>query len=328
MTPQSAPPALKKETTGMGVLQTSAPTEQRSRPARRAHHRRSWVPYLLVAPAAIMFLLVIAYPFLQSLAYGLYRESLLTPGSKFVGLRNVQADLGDPKFWTIVAQTGVFVAASTLLAFVIALAVALALNTAIVARTFWRSALLLPWILPGVVVSFLWMWIFDTNYGLLNAVVSALGGPSHTNWLNTPSFAMAAIIVAKVWHSFPWMAVLLLASLQGVPPEIHDAALVDGATGWRKQVHVVLPQIRSAIALTLLLETIWGLQQFEIPYVMTGGGPAGSTETLSIALYKSAFTRFDLGQAGAIGILWTVLMAGLVAVYMWYTIKQERRAKA
>lgn len=284
-------------------------------------------PYLLAAPALILFLGVIAYPFSQSLLDGFFKRSLLTNVSTYVGLSNLQALVSSSSFWQVVEQTAVFVGVSTLGAFVVALFLALALNTRIPAKGFLRTAFLVPWILPGVVVSFLWSWIFDTNYGVLNGIISLLGGGHGVgiNWLATPGLAMIAIIIAKIWHSFPWMMILILAALQGIPAETHDAAAVDGASAWKKQFFVILPQIRPALALCLLLETIYSLQQFDIPYVMTGGGPVGTTTTLSVDLYNTAFTDYNLGAAGAIGIAWTVLMAGLVVAYMIFTVRHESR---
>lgn len=304
------------------VTAAGGPSARRGRRAYRGRRQGSF-PYLLIVPSLVLFIGVIAFPFVQSLAYGFFDRSLLSDDSVFVGFENIVGQLSKSVFWRDVVNTIVFVGVSTLGAFVIALALALALNSRIKASGAWRTAFLIPWILPGVVVSFLWMWMFDTNYGLLNGVIVLLGGEGGINWLNSPTLAMAAVVVAKIWHSFPWMAILLLAALQGVPAEVHDAAAVDGAVGWKKQWFVVLPQIQPAIALTLLLETIWGLQHFEIPYVMTGGGPVGSTTTLSIELYKTAFSKFDLGNAGAIGILWTVLMGGLVVAYVIYTLRHE-----
>lgn len=291
----------------------------------RKSKRGASFPYLLVLPALVLFVLVIGYPFVQSLAFAFSDRSLLSTEEKFVGLENIAAFISAPSFGPILWQTIIFVGASTLGAFVIALALALALNTRMAAVGALRTGFLIPWILPGVVVSFVWLWIFDTNYGVLNAGIKMLGlGEGNTNWLDSPQLAMSAIIVAKIWHSFPWMTILILAALQGVPSEVHDAAAVDGASAWKKQIFVILPQIKPALALTLLLETIWGLQQFEIPYVMTSGGPVGSTTTFSIALYKAAFSDFDLGKAGAIGAIWTILMSLLVAIYVAYTIKQEK----
>lgn len=282
---------------------------------------------ILIAPALVLFVAVIGYPMVRSLVYGFYRGSLLTDVSTFVGFQNIANLLGTPSFWGMVWHTGVFVVISSVGAFALALSLALALNSRIPGKGIWRTSFLIPWVLPGVVVSFLWSWIFNTNYGLLNGVIATLGGPGDTNWLNSPTLAMAGVIIAKIWHSFPWMAVLLMAAMQGVPSEVHDAAAVDGARGWRKQWYVVLPQIKPAMALTLLLETIWGLQHFEIPWVMTGGGPVGSTTTLSIGLYKAAFNNYDLGQAGAIGIVWTLIMGVLAAIYGIYSVRQERAAR-
>lgn len=296
-------------------------------PARRRPMSSRTFAIILILPALLVFAAVIGYPFIQSLISGFFQGSLLNDERTFVGLDNVVGMVTTGSFWAMVAQTGIFVVLSTLGAILLALALALALNTRISGAGFWRTTFLIPWIVPGVVVSFLWSWIFNTNYGLLNTVVGALGGPQDTNWLNDPGLAMAAIIIAKIWHSFPWMAVLLMAAMQSIPAETHDAAAVDGARGWRKQVHIILPQIKAAIALTVLLELIWGLQHFEIPYVMTGGGPVGFTTTLSIGLYKQAFTNYDLGQAGAIGVAWTVIMAVLAIFYAVYSIREEKASR-
>lgn len=304
------------------TLSTAAATK---RGRGDAGHRR--FAYLMATPAMILFILVIAYPLVQALAYGFTNASLLTDSGEIIGLTGLTALLSDVAFWRVVGQTLIFVAGTTGGSFILALVMAMALNTRIRAVSVWRSALLIPWLLPGVVVSFLWAWIFNTNYGLLNGVIAWFGGAGDTNWLDSPTFAMIAVVIAKIWTTFPWMAVLLLAALQGVPEEVHDAAAVDGAKGWKKQWHVILPQIKPAIALTLLLEAIWGFQHFEIPYVMTGGGPVGSTTTLAVELYQAAFERFDLGEAGSIGIVWTALMSILVVVYLIYTSRQEQEAK-
>lgn len=293
------------------------------KPAKKS---RPVFPYLLVLPALTLFALVIAYPFAQSLAFAFYDKSLLGTEDTFVGLENVTDFVSSPTFGAVLWQTIVFVGASTLGAFGVALALALALNTRMAAVGALRTSFLIPWILPGVVVSFVWLWIFDTNYGVLNALLRLTGvGEGNTNWLDSPQLAMTAIVIAKIWHSFPWMTILILAALQGIPAEVHDAAAVDGASAWKKQMFVILPQIKPALALTLLLETIWGFQQFEIPWVMTSGGPVGSTTTFSIGLYKAAFSDFDLGKAGAIGLVWTLVMTVLVAVYVVYTLKQEKK---
>lgn len=146
-----------------------------------------------------LFLLVIGYPFVQSLFFGFQELGLIGGTGKFVGLKNLEGLMGSATFWQAVWQTGVFVATSTAGAMVLALVLALVLNASGRIATAMRTAFLIPWILPGVVVSFLWMWLFDTNYGLLNAFSYWLGGPADTNWLDTPGVAMVAVVVAKIW---------------------------------------------------------------------------------------------------------------------------------
>lgn len=294
---------------------------------KHAAVRQRRFAYALAAPAMVLFALIIAYPLIQALMYGFTDRSLLTDSGEFIALSGLAGLLSDPGFWKVIAQTLVFVAGTTLGSFILALAMAMTLNTRIRALALWRSALLIPWLLPGVVVSFLWAWILNANYGLLNGVAAWFGGSGDTNWLDSPVFAMIGVIMAKIWTTFPWMSVLLLAALQAVPEDVHDASAVDGATGWKKQAFVILPQIKPAIALALLLEAIWGFQHFEIPYVMTGGGPVGSTTTLAVELYQAAFERFDLGEAGAVGVVWTILMSALVVAYLIYMSKQEKEAK-
>lgn len=300
-------------------------------PVPRPRRRRSALtppafPYLIAAPAILLFALVVGYPFVQSLIYGLQDRSFLSGDATFVGFDNLASLFARAQFWKVVWQTIVFVGASSLGAFVVAIFLALALNTKLPARGVLRTISLFPWILPGVVVSFLWAWIFDAHYGVLNGIIHFISGGKGDliNWLGTPGLAMGAIIVARVWNTFGWMMVLILAALQGIPAETHDAAAVDGASGLKKQLYVVLPQIRPALVLALLLEIIHGFQQFDIPWVMTSGGPVGTTTTLSVDLYKAAFVNYDLGAAGAIGIAWSVLMAILVVVFMIYTMRQER----
>ena len=296
---------------------------------RRAALYPRWVPYVTAAPALLLFVGVVGYPFVQSLVYGFQRRSLLNGVATFIGFDNISRLLSQQMFWNVVWQTIVFVGCSSGGAFLLALFLALALNTRMRGRGILRTAFLFPWILPGVVVSFLWSWIFDAHYGILNGLIDIVSGGASQglNWLGTPGVAMMAIIVARAWNTFGWIMILILAALQGIPSETHDAAAVDGAYGLKKQLFVILPQIRPALVLALLLEIIHGFQQFDIPWVMTSGGPIGSTTTLSVDLYKAAFTNYDLGSAGAIGIAWTVIMAIIVVIFMIYTMHQEKGAK-
>ena len=297
-----------------------------SRSAPRAGSRLTTTTFavLLVLPGLALLVAVVLYPLIAALVTAFFQQSLVIPGRQFVGLDNIISVLqGD--FVDLLAQTLTFTVGTTLIPFVIGFALALALNTRIRGANVLRGFFLVPWLIPGVVVSFLWMWIFNANYGVLNGLLESVGvidGPEA--WLARPGTAMAAVIIAKSWQSFPWMMVMLLAGLQTVPGELHEAAEIDGAGVVRRFFAITVPHLKGIIGLVVLLEFIWNFQHFDIIYVLTGGGPAGATQTFATAVYETAFKGYDLGRAGALGLLWMVLLMVLVVVYVRFSEKGEK----
>lgn len=280
---------------------------------------------LLTAPGLALLAAVVVYPLVTALITAFFKQSLVEPGREFVGFQNI-VDVLTGDFLPLLSQTLVFTVGTTIAPFIVGFSLALALNTRIRGAKVLRGLMLIPWLIPGVVVSFLWMWIFNGNYGVLNAVLEGVGLIDEPQaWLANPTTAMVAVIVAKTWQSFPWMMVMLLAGLQTVPVELHEAAEIDGAGTVRRFFSITVPQMRGIIGLVLLLEFIWNFQHFDIIYVLTGGGPAGSTQTFATAVYETAFDGFDLGRAGALGLLWMVLLMGLVVVYVRLSEKGEKR---
>jgi multiple sugar transport system permease protein len=272
--------------------------------------------FLLAVPGLALFAAIVLYPLLSALFTGFFKQNLLLPGRTFVGLQNY-VDVLSKDFWPVLQHTLVFTAGATIAPFVIGFALALALNSGLKGSGFLRGLFLFPWVLPGVVVSFLWMWIFNANYGVLNGVLLKAGLIEQSvTWLGQPATAMLAVIVTKTWATFPWMMVMLLAGLQTVDRELHEAAAVDGAGAVRRFLAVTWPAVRGVAAVVILLELIWNFQHFDTIYVLTGGGPAGATETFAVAVYQSAFKGFDLGHATALGGLWMLLLVVLVAVYL------------
>ncbi|MBO0827216.1 MAG: sugar ABC transporter permease [Streptosporangiales bacterium] len=277
---------------------------------------RNLFPFVLLLPGLAMFLAVVVYPLASALVSGFFAQSLVEPGRRFVGLQNY-ADVLSDQFLPVFEHTVVFAGATTLASFVIGLGLALALNGGIRGQGFLRGLFLFPWVVPSVVVSFLWLWIFNGDYGVLDALLLKLHlVHDRITWLGEPGTAMAAVVVAKTWASFPWMMVMLLAGLQTTPAELHEAAQVDGAGSIRRFFTVSWPHIRGIAGIVLLLELIWNLQHFDMIYVLTGGGPAGATTTFAVAVYQAAFQGFDLGHAGALGGLWMVILMALVVVYV------------
>jgi multiple sugar transport system permease protein len=278
---------------------------------------------LLAMPALALFAAITIYPLFTSMYQGFFKKSLLFPGQKYIGLDNIQAVL-DKNFEALLRTTLTFTVYATLIPFVVGFAVALILNSSIRGQGLLRSLFLLPWLIPAVVVSFLWMWIFNANYGVLNGFLRQTHLISENiNWLGQKDRAMFAVIIAKSWNTFPWMAVMLLAGLQTIPRELNEAAAIDGASRVQVFRRITVPQLRGIIGTVLLLSFIWNFQHFETIYVMTTGGPAKATTTFSIAVYKTAFQKFDLGQAGAIGILWMALLSVVVALYLKFGTDNE-----
>ncbi|MEU8825222.1 sugar ABC transporter permease [Streptomyces sp. NPDC048636] len=279
---------------------------------------------LLVLPGLALFTAIILYPLIASLVTGFFRQDLRFPGRQFTGLSNF-ADVLQRDFWPTLEHTLVFTVGTTVASFSLGFALALALNAGLRGSGFLRGLFLFPWVIPGVVTSFLWMWIFNANYGLLNGALIKLHLIDESvTWLGEPGTAMFAVIVTKTWASFPWMMVMMLAALQTVPGELYEAAAVDGAGMVRRFRSITWPGVRAIAVLALLLEFIWNFQHFDTIYVLTGGGPANSTQTFAVAVYQSAFQGFDLGRASALGGLWMLLLLVMVSGYLFLSQREDR----
>jgi multiple sugar transport system permease protein len=271
----------------------------------------------LVALPLAAFAAVILYPFLNSLRLAFYRYTLMTPEPIFDGLANFARLLEDGEILPVWINTVVFVVAATAATFVLGLAWAIILNQPFKGRTVVRSASLLPWVLPSTVTAFVWAWILNAQYGVLNAGLLTAGLIDEPiAWLATPEGAMGGVVLAKTWLSVPLFAAFFLAGLQSLPTEQVEAARIDGATNGQVIRHVVLPHLRATSIVILVLGAMGNLQQFDVIYAMTGGGPVRATTMLSLEVRRQAFESWNIGVAAAVGVIWFLTIAGPAYVYL------------
>jgi multiple sugar transport system permease protein len=286
--------------------------------------RRKLIAYLMLVPAVFTVSFVFIYPLFNSILTSFHNENLLNPSLQgFVGLKNYiqlfSNKMVAPIFWTAAGNTFYYTLVSTLVALIIGLIIALLVNRPIYGRTFFRSLLLFPWIIPWMSTALLWMWIMDPQWGVLNDVLMRLGFiENYIQWFGSPHTAMLAFIIMNIWKLTPFMFISLLTSLQSLSSEIVESARIDGAAGINVFRYIVLPHLRPTIAGTVLIAIIWAFQAFTPIWIITQGGPLNATTTLSVFLYKKAFYEFDFGMATTIGTVWLIFL--ILFSFVWLRI--------
>ncbi len=280
-----------------------------------AARREALHGYLFIAPAVLGFLIWIAGPMLFSAWVSLTTWDLLSP-PEFVGLSNYQAMLKDPLFWQSLKVTAVYTLVSVPLFQVLAFALALLINVRVRGIAIFRTIYYLPSIVPVVANAMLWAWVFNSDFGLLNAALRAFGLPKIL-WLQDPAFAMPALITMSLWGVGGAM-LIYLAGLQGVPQQLYEAAEIDGATHWRRFLHVTLPMLSPVLFFNFLMGLIGALQTFTQGYIITNGGPQNATLFYALYLYRRAFTDFRMGYAAALAwVLFAIVLAISILVFRY-----------
>jgi multiple sugar transport system permease protein len=282
------------------------------KPADTRRRRRSWQGLadriIFFGPIVVVLVGILGFP----IAFALYAsfadvDNLFS--LEFVGLKNYQSLLDDPLHLAVpFVNTVRFVLVSVAGCLVIGFGGALLLNTELGGRRWFRSLLMFPWVVPTVLVGLLWRWIMDSNAGAFNGLLMLLGIIDQpVSWLGTPALAPWIIILAQVWHGFPFTLVMLLAGLQTIPDELYEAAAVDGAGKFRQLVSITWPGIRPIFILVGTLEGLYAFREFATIEVMTAGGPANSTEVLATQVYRTFFQYFKFGEALSLAALMFVL---------------------
>lgn len=281
--------------------------------------RRRRTGLVLVTPALLILLVVLGYPIASSIALSLQhiRSSAGSFTGTWAGLDNFGQALSDPSFGVALRNSVYFTVVEVVAVVGLGLGVAMLMNHPLGRSGFFRVILLIPWALAPVANATLWKWIYNANYGILNVLLVKAGLiPHNLVWLGDSSLALNAMLFADIWKSIPFIALLLLAGLQNVPPILYRAAKLDGASAWQTFRHITLPQLRTTLLITVVLQSIWALKVFDLIYVLTKGGPADSTVTINFLAYRETFNFGDIGYGAAIADILFVLMFLLALAYV------------
>jgi len=264
---------------------------------------------LLLAPGGLLLVVVTALPMLLVLWLSFEARSVFRPPA-FAGLDNYLRLAYEPRFWNALWNTVYFTLVSVGLELALGMAIALLVARAGRVRALVYGAMLVPWAIPTVASARMWEWMYNAEFGVINSLLGA-----QVNWLGDPLLALHAAIAMDVWKSTPFVALLLLAGLQSIPPDIYRAAAIDGARAWTMFRRITLPLLLPVILVAIVFRTIDALRVFDAVYVLTGGGPANGTETLSIYAYKALFQMLEFGYGSALAVAMLAITAAVTVIY-------------
>jgi multiple sugar transport system permease protein len=273
--------------------------------------RREGSANKFIFPALLLLSLVTVYPIFFVFYLSLHRKLLIFDISRFVGLENYLFLLGDNRFWNALKNTLYFTAVSVSLELILGLLIAILLQRSFRLKGLVRALVLIPWAIPTVVSAKMWEWIYNTDFGILNYIVG-----SKLNWLGNPFLALNAAVFMDVWKTTPFVAILLMAGLQVIPQDLYQAAKVDGAGRWDTFKTITLPLLKPVILVVLLFRTLDAFRIFDAIYVLTGGGPANTTETLSIYAYKVLFQTLQFGYGSTLSVVVFLCIGCMSVLYI------------
>jgi len=282
-------------------------------------------PVMLLIPALASIGAISLYPVMLGLWLSLRDTSLASPTDTFIGFGNYIQLVTDSQFWGAWTHTMQFTFVSTLLETLIGLLIALVLCEQFRGRGLVRAAMLVPWAIPTVVTSRMFGWLFDGQNGIVNYLLRSTG-IIHRNvdWYGSPDFALVTIIIADVWKTTPFMALLLLAGLQTIPESLSEASVIDGANAWQRLWHVRLPLLAPTLLIASMFRALDAFRIFDLVYVLTGGGPADSTEVLSTLTYKHLFSALQVGYGSSLSTMMFITEIAIAAGFSWFLLRKMK----
>jgi multiple sugar transport system permease protein len=288
---------------------------------RATVERESVFSWMIVTPPVLFLMLFLGYPFFYGVYLSFFQREVARPAT-FVGFGNFVKLSQDPIFWLAVKNTILFTAVATVLKASLGLAMALVMNQDFKMKAFTRAMLLLPFIVPTVLSTVAWQWIFDPGMGLFNRLLMISGlaktGPS---WLGNPTLAMVSIIMVNTWRGLPFFGISILAGLQTIPTELHESATIDGAGTWGRFWYVTLPSLLPVIFIVTTFSIVITFFDFQLVYVLTGGGPANSTHLMATYAYSISMGAGQMGLGSAVALSMVPVLGLLLAVLTFYVRK-------
>ncbi|MBD2432438.1 MULTISPECIES: carbohydrate ABC transporter permease [Fischerella] len=289
---------------------------------RSREQRTAW---LFLLPALLLLLLVFGYPILRAFWLSLFAKNLGTQlQANFAGLDNYVRMAGDGRFWQSFWISSVFTTASVIFELVLGLGIALILNQRFFGRGAVRTVAIIPWALPTALIGLAWAWIFNDQFGVVNDILLRLGViQTGINWLGEPTLAMIAVVFADVWKTTPFISILLLAGLQSISSDLYEAHAIDGARPWQSFYQITLPLLMPQILIAMLFRFAQAFGIFDLIAVMTGGGPGGATEVVSLYIYSTIMRYLDFGYGAALVVVTFLLLVAAVAIASWLLRKSR-----
>ena len=278
----------------------------------------------MVFPAAIVVIVMMVYPLLQVIVFSFSKVKLPFFDLEAVGLKNYISVLTSKSFLTIIGNTLIWTAVSLAFRFILGFISALIIDTEMFGKKVFRIITLLPWVLPQIVTANTWRWLYNPENGLINSILNSINPDLALNWLGTRSTSLLSVAVTNIWMGFPFLMLMLVAGMQGIPKDYTEAAKIDGANAVQIFRHITLPSLKNIIAILAILEFINGFNSFDLLFVMTGGGPGISSETLGLFIYRTAFSNFDFGLSSATSML---LIIAIVVFFLLYAPSTRRRGE-
>ncbi|EKJ94937.1 ABC transporter membrane spanning protein [Bradyrhizobium lupini HPC(L)] len=282
------------------------------------------LPYAFILPPMIYLVVFMFWPLGRQMYMSFTNTRIINPNrGRFIGLGNYDRLIDDPAFYLSLSVTLIYTVMTVIIGVTLGLVAALAIDRPFKGRAVVRAILLFGWAVPGVAASLIWLWMFNERSGVLNRMAEWLG-LGRFAWLTSSDYALGSVLAVTVWQVAPFVMLVVLAALQSVPQEVCEAAKIDGADGISTFRAVTLPHIRPSVQLAALLVTVWSIRRFDVIYLLTGGGPLGSTSTLVVKLRQTAFEGHELGMASAYGAVGLALALMVAAIHYF---AEQRRMK-